>query len=269
MRQALDLRAGARARRRVRSRSCARTAPCRSRRGSRSRRRARRASAIGDVPASNFHGSSFQVEGSQLDARDHVAAAEERAASPRAARGGRAARRCRSGRAPCGRSRRRSRRRSRAGRPASAAPPARRRSALTAPAARARATISATGLIVPSTFDTCATATSFTRPSASTASSSSSDSSPVVGDRRGSAASRRAPGRAAATGTMFEWCSIWVMSTSSPAPTLLAAPRVGDEVDRLGRVAGEDRRRRLPADERGDALARALEQVGRLAAASS
>ena len=49
-------------------------------------------------------------------------------------------------------------------RPAAAARPARRRSAITAPAARARAAISATGLIVPSTFETCATATSFTRP---------------------------------------------------------------------------------------------------------
>ncbi len=49
---------------------------------------------------------------------------------------------------------------------------------VTAPAAWARRTISSTGFTVPSTFDTCVTATSFTRPSASTESSSSSESSP-------------------------------------------------------------------------------------------
>ena len=49
---------------------------------------------------------------------------------------------------------------------------------LTAPAARARLAISATGLIVPSTFETWATATILTLPPASASSSSSSDSSP-------------------------------------------------------------------------------------------
>ena len=41
-------------------------------------------------------------------------------------------------------------------------------------------------------------------------------------------------------GTRFAWCSISVSTIASPRPMLLAAPRVGDEVDRLGRVAGED-----------------------------
>ena len=46
---------------------------------------------------------------------------------------------------------------------------------------------------------------------------------------------------------------------------VLPAPRVGDQVDRLGHVAGEDRGGGLPTDERGDPLARPLEQVGGLA----
>ncbi len=89
---------------------------------------------------------------------------------------------------------------------------------MTAPAARARRAISATGLIVPSTFDTCATPTTFTRPSASTESSSSSDSSPPSDTDRYRS---RAPvsSHRSCHGTMFEWCSISVMSTSSPAPT--------------------------------------------------
>ena len=45
-----------------------------------------------------------------------------------------------------------------------------------------------------------------------------------------------------------------------------AAPGVGDEVDGLGGVAGEDRAVGVPAHERGDALARALEQLGGLPA---
>src|SRR5207253_1057426 len=48
----------------------------------------------------------------------------------------------------------------------------------TAPAARTRAVISATGLIVPSTFETCVKATKRTSPRASSASSASSESSP-------------------------------------------------------------------------------------------
>ena len=82
------------------------------------------------------------------------------APSPRGSPRGRAAPRCRSGRAPCGPSTRRSPRRSPPRRPAAAAPPARRRSATPPPRRGSRAVISATGLIVPSTFDTCANATS-------------------------------------------------------------------------------------------------------------
>ena len=53
----------------------------------------------------------------------------------------------------------------------------------------------------------------------------------------------RAPVRSASMchGTRFEWCSISVMTSRSPARDVGGAPRVGDEVDRLGRVAGEDR----------------------------
>ena len=91
---------------------------------------------------------------------DHVPAADERrhllqqlAPPVQHADAGRARR-------PCGRSTRRSRRRSPAGRRGSAAPPGCRRSRPSAPAAWARRVISATGLIVPSTFETCATQTS-------------------------------------------------------------------------------------------------------------
>ena len=41
-------------------------------------------------------------------------------------------------------------------------------------------------------------------------------------------------------GTTFEWCSISVTTIRSPAERLVAAPRVGDEVEGLGRVADED-----------------------------
>ena len=44
---------------------------------------------------------------------------------------------------------------------------------------------------------------------------------------------------------MFEWCSISEITISSPAPTLRAAVRRGDEVDRLGRAAHEDDLARL------------------------
>ena len=43
-----------------------------------------------------------------------------------------------------------------------------------------------------------------------------------------------------------------------------APPRVRDEVDGLGRVLREDRRARRPVQPRRDAVARALEQLGRL-----
>ena len=41
-------------------------------------------------------------------------------------------------------------------------------------------------------------------------------------------------------GTMFEWCSIQVTSTSSPGAERAAAPRLRDEVDALGAALGED-----------------------------
>ena len=79
-------------------------------------------------------GAGLELEGQlvpggvlALHARDHVARRRGTAACRRAARAARAAGRS-WGRAPCGRSRRRSPRRSRAGPPAAAAPPARRRS---------------------------------------------------------------------------------------------------------------------------------------------
>ena len=135
---------------------------------------------------------------------------------------------------------------------------------VTAPAARARRTISAIGLIVPSTLDTWATATSLTRPSASIASSSSSASSPPGGDRHVAQPSalllaQDLPGDD--VGVVLHLGDEHLVALADVAP----APRVGHQVDRLGGVEGEDRARRLPVDESGDALARALEGVGRLA----
>ena len=135
---------------------------------------------------------------------------------------------------------------------------------VTAPAARARSTISRTGLIVPSTFETCATATSFTRPSASTESSSSSDSSPC------SSTAQVAQPRAALLAEELPGDDVRVVLHLGDEHLValahvLAAPGVGDQVDRLGHVAGEDRGAGLPAHEGGDPLARALEQLGGLA----
>ena len=227
------------------------------RRGSRSAAPSPTASAIADVPASNFHGSSFQVECVDAPRARSCGRRRGTAASPRAARAGRAARRCRSGRAPCGRSRRRSRRRS-----------------------RARSTGSCGTACAPSISDhraggACAPRDLGHRVDRAEHVRDVSDGDElhaplgehrvelverqlaVVGDRAGSAARAPVSSQSSCQGTMFEWCSISVMSTSSPGPTFVAAPRVGDQVDRLGGVAGEDRARRVPAHERRDARSRA------------
>ena len=58
---------------------------------------------------------------------------------------------------------------------------------------------------------------------------------------------------------MFEWCSITVMSTSSPWRDVRIAPGARDQVDAFGRVPGEDDFvRRSRADERAHDFARAL-----------
>jgi hypothetical protein len=86
------------------------------------------------------------------------------------------------------------------------------------PRAWASATISRTGLMVPSTFETCVTATRRVRSekSAGSASSSSDPSSRIGSTRRRAARSSHS----ICQGTMFAWCSIVVTITSSPAPTL-------------------------------------------------
>ena len=66
-------------------------------------------------------------------------------------------------------------------------------------------------------------------------------------------------------GTMLEWCSMIESTISSPGLDALAPERVGDEIDRLGRVAGEDDLFLAPGVEKGrDLLARALVGFGRL-----
>ena len=71
-------------------------------------------------------------------------------------------------------------------------------------------------------------------------------------------------------GTMLEWCSISVMTTSSPGPDL-ALPRPGQgvrgEVERLGGVLGEDHLVAVGrAEERRHLVARVLVRRGRLGA---
>ena len=71
-------RRGARARTRSASASCAWTASTPSASSHSTAAPSPVASTYGDVPASNFHGSSFHVERSKSTERDHVAAGQER-----------------------------------------------------------------------------------------------------------------------------------------------------------------------------------------------
>ncbi len=86
-----------------------------------------------------------------------------------------------------------------------------------APTSCARAATAATGLSVPSVFDTCTSDTTLVRCviRSSTVDRSSRPSSVMPNQRR------VAPVRSASSchGTMLEWCSISVMTISSPGPT--------------------------------------------------
>ena len=83
-----------------------------------------------------------------------------------------------------------------------------------APTACARAAISATGLMVPSTLDWCASATSLVRSVISwSAAARSSLPSGVTPNQRSLAPVRW---QSICQGTMLEWCSISVMTISSP-----------------------------------------------------
>ena len=97
--------------------------------------------------------------------------------------------------------------------------------------------MSSTGLIVPSVFDTWVNATSFGLSLSRTSNTSWRRSpSSVIGMNSRSASFSCA---SSCHGTRLAWCSISVRTITSPRPMLLAAPRVRDEVDRLGRVARE------------------------------
>ena len=147
------------------------------------------------------------------------------AASARAARRGRAAPRRRSGRAPCVRSRRRSRRRSSprsTGICGTAWAPS---ISTSAPASWARRTISATGLIVPRTFETWASATSADvaagelarRARRATACRRSVDVEVAQ-------LARRSPASPAATGRCSSGAPSRVISTASPGAQVRRAP---------------------------------------------
>ena len=196
---------------------------CRCRSGSRSPRRARPTPAMFGVPASNLFGSDVVGRPLERHRADHVAAALIRRHLLEERRACRTARRCRSGRTSCGRRTRRSRSRAPARRPACAAPACAPSTSTGTPRACAISMISATGLIVPSAFDTWTTATSLVR----------SVEQPLelvepqlarVGDRDDPQL-RAFSSQSSCHGTMFEWCSISVTSISSPAPRF-ARPNV-------------------------------------------
>ena len=97
--------------------------------------------------------------------------------------------------------------------------PARRRSSASAPAAWTRATISATGLIVPSTLETCAKAAMPHAARRELGVELVERERARRRRRRGSAARRRSPGRAAARARCWSGAPSAVMSTTSPART--------------------------------------------------
>ena len=212
-------RAGAPARRRSgRARGRA-PCPCRSRRGSRSAAPRPTASAIARGAGLELPGQLVPGRRARRSTREIMcAAAEERrhrleqlAAPVQHADAGGAERLVAGPGVEVGVDRR-------AGRPASAAPPARRRSA---PPRRPRGRGGDLGDRVDRAehvrhvrdadqLHACR--------SASTSSSSSSDELRRPRTRAGSAAWRPCPRQASCQGTMFEWCSISVTSTSSPGP---------------------------------------------------
>ena len=221
-REARRPRPGARARRRrarARGRGCA---PCRSPGSSRPRRPARWPRRSARCRPRTSQGRSAQVRLGVADRCDHVAAADERRHRAPAARGGRAARRCRSARRPCGRSRRRSRRRARAGRRAAAAPPGRRRPRTIAPAAWARRDdlldrvdrAEHVGDVRHGDQLGPAREQGVERVEVELA---------VVEHRHVGQLGARL-GHSSCQGTMLEWCSISVSTTRSPGPTFWRAP---------------------------------------------
>jgi hypothetical protein len=111
-------------------------------------------------------------------------------------------------------------------------------------------------LIVPTTFETWATATSLTSPLVERQPALVVDVEPV----------ERRPGALADELPRHEVRVVLHLGDHDAVARaeVRAAPRVRDEVQRLGDVPGEDRLGDAPAGERGDALARALEQLGRL-----
>ncbi len=97
---------------------------------------------------------------------------------------------------------------------------------------------SATGLIVPSEFETCVKANSFT----SGREQRSKDSPDRASHRRAPARNASwAPIRSASNchGTRLLWCSISVSRITSPDPQKFSAPGLRDEIDAFSRAASE------------------------------
>ena len=211
--------------------------PCPGRSGSRGRRRSRPPRRSAACPASNLSGQLGRREAVEADVGDHVAAAEERRhgveqllAAPQHAD-------ARSARTACGTRRPGSRRPSPARRSGRGARTGRRRRWRAAPAAWAASASRRTGLMVPSTLDMAVKANALAPSSSRSRSVRSSWPSSVSGTQRSSM-----PRSAARMchGTMLAWCSICVSTTTSPAAQVGAAPGVGDQVEALGGVLGED-----------------------------
>ena len=198
-------------------------ARARGRRSARGRRRGRsdrrrQADRARDVRRAGLELVRQRVPGGLLegDRRRSCRRRPGKAASPRAARSCRRARRCRSGRRSCGRRTRRSRSRAPARRPAGAGPPARRRPAPRAPAACAGRDDLGHRVDRAERVRDVAHGHEPRARRRAAPSNASRSSSPRRRSAR-PAAARRCCSQSICQGTMFEWCSIAEMSTSSPA----------------------------------------------------
>src|SRR6185437_2514842 len=118
-----------------------------------------------------------------------------------------------------------------------------------------------TGTTAPVTLATWVTATSLVR--RLTSASNLAMSSPLVASSGATTSLMPMRSRSSCHGTILAWCSISVMSTSSPALRKVW-PQLGDEVDGLGRVAHEDDLTRVGrVEEASHLLARRLIELGR------
>ena len=135
------------------------------------------------------------------------------------------------------------------------------------PRAWASAMISWTGLTVPSAFETQATETSRVRSEISAAELVQQQLALVV-DRRHHELQPDAARRSSCQGTMLAWCSIVVISTSSPGRDARRDEALRDQIDALGAVAREHDLARVRGVDEAAAPSRARPRGGRSRARS-